>query len=538
VSLHYIDDRRTGHQPRPAILSSNGEPFAPNVPHDHVAELAVLSAIVLRNEVLPDVQAIVNAKHFHRDAHRKIFCAILGLAARGDSIEIITLRNALARANELEDVGGVSYLAKLTDGVPISKVEEHRRRATSHAKIVRERARDRRHAELGQQLNEAGSNDPERVPEILAQLKDLEADGDGTGFRSALDVISDPPIPIVVDGIVWAGCITTATGESGVGKSFVIADMASALGGHTWQGRGVVSGSVAYVYFEGSLGVRLRAIQQAGRPVDHVYTLLGTKRLSPAVARDQTETPSQGELDLRHELEALSRTLAEKSRPPVRLLIIDTARASMSGSEDASENVNAYLGAIRRLLRVIPDAGAIIVHHTGWQDADKPRKRERGSSDWRGSVDGSILLEAVGEPSDTGDVEVRITTMKVRDGRVPSPFSLIRRQVLVGDVIDSLGRPATSCIMVDDPALVAQRASDAAARAAAEQRVNDLKVLRAVRGHAITSISDLIAKARLGTGPGNEAISRVTASGELLKPEKRGLQYRLSEDALTALREA
>ena len=47
------------------------------------------------------------------------------LNERGDAIDLITLKEALTRTAELEDVGGVAYIARLVDGVPRATNVEH-----------------------------------------------------------------------------------------------------------------------------------------------------------------------------------------------------------------------------------------------------------------------------------------------------------------------------------------------------------------------------------------------------------------------------
>ena len=44
--------------------------------------------------------------------------SLTALAKRGDAIDLVTLKESLTRSGELEDVGGVAYLARLIDGVP------------------------------------------------------------------------------------------------------------------------------------------------------------------------------------------------------------------------------------------------------------------------------------------------------------------------------------------------------------------------------------------------------------------------------------
>ena len=62
------------------------------------------------------------------------------------------------------------------------------------------------------------------------------------------------------------------------------------------------------------------------------------------------EEPSIGERLVVEAIETLSAELAKENRPPIRLLIIDTVRASLAGSEDNSEHVAAYLRAVQPTL--------------------------------------------------------------------------------------------------------------------------------------------------------------------------------------------
>jgi replicative DNA helicase len=105
------------------------------LPHDLESERAVLGAILIRPDVFFDVADVLQADDFYRDAHRRIFRHMRALVDTKTAIDALTLRDALARANELEPVGGAAYVIGLTDGVPRST------NAPDYARIVREKAR-------------------------------------------------------------------------------------------------------------------------------------------------------------------------------------------------------------------------------------------------------------------------------------------------------------------------------------------------------------------------------------------------------------
>jgi hypothetical protein len=349
-----------------------------------------------------------------------------------------------------------------------------------------------------------------------------------TRFRSAADMMAEGSPAIVIDGMAWQGCVTVKVAESGAGKTFVALDAGAALAEPEWHGRPVTAGSVAYVVFEAdAIGLRLRALEQAGRPIGHLYVLRASEPLSPAVSREGIETPSPGELALSHDLAQLAAQLERCELPPVRLVVIDTARASMTGSEDQSDNVAAYLRAIRRVGAIVPSAAQLVIHHAGWQDGDSGRRRERGSSAWRGNADATVYLETVGEPdSETGDVELRLTTHKARDAQRMPPLSLIRRRVTLSGVVDSLGRPATSCVIVSDPRTSVERTAERDAELAAEQRVLDLQVLRIMRDRPQVATSQDGLRAALGVRKDvvAKALKRLIERG-WAHPGRRGQPY-------------
>ena len=116
------------------------------LPHSLEAERSVLGAVLLQNEFLEHVRAIVQPSDFYRDAHARIFEHVIKLHDRREPVDFLTLRESLAASDELERVGGPAYITALVDGVPRSTNVEH------YAAIVREYATRRRLVLVGQKL--------------------------------------------------------------------------------------------------------------------------------------------------------------------------------------------------------------------------------------------------------------------------------------------------------------------------------------------------------------------------------------------------
>jgi len=103
-------------------------------PWNPEAEQAVLGAMLLDQDAALRAAELLEHSMFYREAHRRLFRAMVALTEQRAVIDHITLRDELLRRNELETAGGVEYLAELVDSVATPANLEH------HAKIIREKA--------------------------------------------------------------------------------------------------------------------------------------------------------------------------------------------------------------------------------------------------------------------------------------------------------------------------------------------------------------------------------------------------------------
>ena len=137
-------------------------------PHNLEAERAILGAILVDQRAIDLVADRLTPAEFYRDAHRRIYSAQLALFNRGVTIDFLTLKNELARAKALDEVGGASYIASLGDGVPRST------NVAYYAGIVREKAIARNVITLASQiLDKAYQQDSSAVELVDAAERGL-----------------------------------------------------------------------------------------------------------------------------------------------------------------------------------------------------------------------------------------------------------------------------------------------------------------------------------------------------------------------------
>lgn len=120
---------------------TNQTPTPPNpkIPPQNIeAEVSLLGSILIDSEVIITVADKVSYDSFYEQRHGTIFRAMLKLYEASKPIDLLTLSSALRDTNELEDIGGASYLTELTNAVPTAAHAEH------YADLVAEKAIRRR----------------------------------------------------------------------------------------------------------------------------------------------------------------------------------------------------------------------------------------------------------------------------------------------------------------------------------------------------------------------------------------------------------
>ncbi len=118
--------------------SAEAGPLAP--PHNLEAEQSVLGAVLLSDTVMPSliIDERLNPEDFYREAHGRIYAAMLALHSVGEPVDALTLTEHLKQAGELEGIGGRATIDVLSGSVPaISHLRQY-------ARIVRENAMLRR----------------------------------------------------------------------------------------------------------------------------------------------------------------------------------------------------------------------------------------------------------------------------------------------------------------------------------------------------------------------------------------------------------
>lgn len=156
-------------------------------PHDLVAEQSVLGAILINPEKLITVREFIEADDFYKYSHRVIFKAMVTLSDRNDAIDATTVRTILDDQDDLQNIGGISYLVDLVNSVPTSANAEY------YAKIVAEKAMLRRIinrlTETVNQAYEGATESDEIIANAEKALVDVSEHSNRSGFRKISEVL-------------------------------------------------------------------------------------------------------------------------------------------------------------------------------------------------------------------------------------------------------------------------------------------------------------------------------------------------------------
>lgn len=138
------------------------DPLKGRVPPQNIdAERALLGSIMLKSESMYDAIDIISPESFYVEKHRTIFRAMLDLLAGSNPIDLLSVGNRLKEVNELERVGGNSYLGELVGSVPSSANLKY------YAEIVQKKSMMRNLIEAAADISELGYDESQDVEQVL-----------------------------------------------------------------------------------------------------------------------------------------------------------------------------------------------------------------------------------------------------------------------------------------------------------------------------------------------------------------------------------
>jgi replicative DNA helicase len=153
------------------------------------AEKTILGAILLDNAAHAEAAEKLESDDFSLDSHRRIFQRMSELIDSQRAVDIVTLANELARYKEVESVGGVAYLASLTEGLPRRPVIEE------YIRIVKDKSLLRKLMTICSAAIARAADQSETALEVIgaaeADLLKVSEKGIGQGFQQLYQIVQN-----------------------------------------------------------------------------------------------------------------------------------------------------------------------------------------------------------------------------------------------------------------------------------------------------------------------------------------------------------
>ncbi|MCK4919176.1 MAG: replicative DNA helicase, partial [Candidatus Pacebacteria bacterium] len=125
------------------------------------AEQSVLGSLMIDKNAIIKIGDLLSAEDFYKNSHGKIYEAMLYLYEHHEPIDLLSLSSRLKDTNELEKIGGHSFLASLANTVPTAANVVH------YAKIVSKKAVLRKLIDNASQIIVDAYNETEEIEKTL-----------------------------------------------------------------------------------------------------------------------------------------------------------------------------------------------------------------------------------------------------------------------------------------------------------------------------------------------------------------------------------
>jgi len=134
-------------------------------PQNIEAEQSVLGALMLDKEGVIKVADILNPEDFYRGVHTNIYQAMIDLYEKNEPIDLLSLTNSLEQRDQLEEIGGNSYLTSLVNSVPTAAHVAH------YAKIIKDKKVLRDLIDSSAQISQLSFKEPEDVETLVDEAE-------------------------------------------------------------------------------------------------------------------------------------------------------------------------------------------------------------------------------------------------------------------------------------------------------------------------------------------------------------------------------
>lgn len=373
------------------------------------AERTILGAILIDNSNHREAVAALSYADFYLTAHQRLFARMDELIESGHVADIVTVCEELSKRKEIESVGGVAWIASLTEGLP------RRISITEYLRIVAEKALLRKLISVCSSAITRAADQSENAWDTLEAVERqfVEVRDKGrllsvrrspepffVGFRTFLSSAA-PDVEWTVEGLIQKEGNGLIIGDSGTSKSLLVFDLSLHLvSGVAWFGHAIPGrfrvGLVAREDAPGLSQSRLKRLREgASEAVQAWLEGMDLENWIYINTRAQRETWTlQKEADIREVVDSIK----EKG---INIVFFDVFRVLWDGNENDSQETARVLEAAKRI-SVEAKCQVCIVHHLSKSDKGTIFDRARGGgiNGWKEWGFGLTVENPDAEPKD------------------------------------------------------------------------------------------------------------------------------------------
>jgi energy-coupling factor transporter ATP-binding protein EcfA2 len=339
--------------------------------------------------------AVLEPSDFSIHAHSLIFSRLQNLTERGEPIDYATVGRDFIRTNQIDSIGGLSYISDLTRDVPqlvnfdtyCGRVKEASVRRKGA--MVAQTTLNRLLVDATTPVDEILANNVERTQGLRGQT------GSGTNEIDQLPPVTvegDEEFLYIVEPELPEGSIVVFTGEAGSGKSTLVTALAR---------QAIAKGRHVLVLDREN---PRKVVQERLRRL----CVIEDERLrwwGPWAAREVPGLDAQ----------VLKSWVREQEKPP--LIVVENLGAFHEGDENDASDMRAFFNPCRSLA----DLGACVtvMHNSGKSDTSKDF---RGSSAFKDAIDQAFHVQ-----NTSGDGKLERLTLRCYKSRYGVNGSILYR---------------------------------------------------------------------------------------------------------------
>lgn len=135
------------------------------LPHNLEAEEALLGSLFIDRDGITKIVDYIVADDFYSPANAILYSVLISLFTKKAPIDLITVSNELEAKNQIDDVGGLSYLSRVVNSVPTAS------HLVQYATIVKDKKTLRDLIMVANKISSLGYNEDEAVDVALDQAE-------------------------------------------------------------------------------------------------------------------------------------------------------------------------------------------------------------------------------------------------------------------------------------------------------------------------------------------------------------------------------